>query len=186
LSKRSQLLLREPRWRTANTLARTFIPYPVASWIYESGSLTARLRRLYGDTFNLRVVDQSWSRLFYGEGLSLAAPRYRHALVREVLLCNGERPLVAARSIMPSEALQGSGSRLARLGTRPLGEILFSYRGLRRDRLDYARIGAVDWQPDAARFTGGEDAWGRRSLYRVAGGHILVCEFFLSELLFPL
>ncbi|WNV03658.1 chorismate lyase [Candidatus Methylospira mobilis] len=186
MSKRSQLLLREPRWRTANTLARTCIPFPVASWIYENGSLTARLRRLYGDNFKLRVVNQSWLHPYQDEASLLGMPSYRHALIREVLLCNGGLPMVMARSVMPFDVLQGGGKRLTRLGTRPLGEILFSYRGLRRDCLDYARIDAIDWRQEAARFAGREAAWGRRSLYRVAGGHMLVCEFFLSKLLFSL
>jgi len=186
LSKRSQLLLREPRWRTANTLARTCIPLPVASWIYENGSLTARLRRLYGDNFKLRVVNQSWRHPYHDEASLLGMPPYRHALIREVLLCNGELPVVMARSVMPFEALHGGGNRLTRLGSRPLGEILFSYRGLRRDCLEYARVDAGDWRSAPARFAGREAAWGRRSLYRVAGGHMLVCEFFLSNLLVSL
>jgi chorismate--pyruvate lyase len=183
LSKRSRLLLNEPRWRAANTLARACIPNSVASWVYESGSLTARLRRSYGSAFNVQVVDQSWSHPFHDEARLSGMARHRHALVREVRLCNGASPLIMARSVMPLEVLQGSGGRLARLGTRPLGEILFSYRGLRRDKLEYARIDVLDWTPGAACFAAGETAWGRRSLYRVAGGHILVCEFFLSELL---
>jgi chorismate lyase len=134
----------------------------------------------------VQVVSLSWARPFYGEARLLGATRHRYCLVREVLLCNGARPLIMARSIIPPEALQGSGSRLARLGTRPLGEIIFSYKGLRRNQLDYARLDALEWQPQVAGFAGDETAWGRRSLYRVAAGHILVCEFFLSELLFSL
>lgn len=129
-------------------------------------------------------MGQSWLRPFYGESLLLHIPSRRYALVREVLLCNGDQPLIMARSIMPPDVLKGVGARLAQLGTRPLGEILFSYRGLRRDQLDYARFAAVDWRPEVARFVGGDEAWGRRSLYRVAGGHVLVCEFFLPDVLF--
>jgi len=183
LSKHSRLLLDGPQWRPANTLARPLIPRSLASWIYESGSLTARLRYSCGDAFNLQVLSQSWLSPFYDESQLLRLPGRRYALVREVLLCDGSQPLIMARSVMPPDVLKGSGCRLGQLGTRPLGEILFSYRELRRDRLDYAKLSAVDWLPEVAPLVRDEAVWGRRSLYRVAGGHVLVCEFFLSDVL---
>jgi chorismate--pyruvate lyase len=109
---------------------------------------------------------------------------HRHALVREVLLhCSGT-PLVLARSIIPQEALQGGQCRLAHLGDRPLGELLFSYRKLRRESLELARIDPPYWCAPLVEQLGlSADVWGRRSVYRVAKGRILVCEFFLPAVL---
>ena len=182
LPERSQLFLREPKWVSAY---RGFpIAEPVASWLYETGSLTARLRAACGPGLAVKVLRQRWDRPFAGESLALGLQHYRHALVREVMLhCDGH-PLVFARSVIPPEALSGIQCRLAHLGERPLGELLFSYRKLSRLRLELARISVKDWRKACLPLTQAEgDVWGRRSLYGVARGQVLVCEFFLPAVL---
>ena len=178
---RSILFQREPAWRPASA---HHAPADVRSWLLESGSLTARLRRVAGAGFGVRLLRQEWGKPFAGESALLALPPRRSALLREVLLhCEG-KPLVLARTVIPPVALHGEHSGLARLGDRPLGEVLFTYRGLERTRLELARIAPADWL-HAVVLEYGVDApvWGRRSLYQVDEMSLSVCEFFLPSVL---
>jgi chorismate--pyruvate lyase len=109
------------------------------------------------------------------------------ALVREVSLQCGEEPLVVARSIIPASILRGAQRHLASLGSRPLGEVLFSDPKLKRLGLELAVVENAEWLPErfhALDIAGSADEiWGRRSLYSVAHGNLLVTEFFLPSLL---
>lgn len=184
LSKRSFLFRREPSWFSAHRGVSVTVDPSVRSWLFEAGSLTARLRAACGPGFGVRVLRQCWDRPWADESRALGLALRRHALVREVVLhCDG-RPLVLARSVIPPDALRGVQCRLAHLGERPLGELLFAYWKLRRESLELTRIGMADWRD--AGDVGAEPAdevWGRRSLYTVARGHVLVCEFFLPAVL---
>ena len=181
LYSRSILFQREPAWLPAPALRP---PADVRSWLLKSGSLTARLRRVEGPGFGVRLFRQGWGRPFIGEAAFLGLPLRRNVLLREVLLqCDG-RPLVLARTVIPPGALRGAHCGLARLGNRPLGEVLFTYRGLQRTRLELARIPPADWRDDIAREYGVyAPIWGRRSLYEVDEVSLSVCEFFLPAVL---
>jgi chorismate--pyruvate lyase len=146
--------------------------------------LTARLRKAVGTGFGVRLLDQCWSRPFADEARLLGLPPRQRVLVREVLLhCEG-KPLVLARSIIPPRTLRGIHCGLAHLGDRPLGELLFAYRGLQRSHLEATRAVESDWKPTIAReFAIESTVWGRRSLYEVEKVSLIVCEFFLPTVL---
>ena len=116
--------------------------------------------------------------------LQLELPPRRRALVREVLLhCQG-RPLVLAHTVIPPRTLRGVHCGVAHLGDRPLGELLFAYRGLQRSHLEVARATQADWRHSIARdFNIEPPIWGRRSLYQVGRVSLSVCEFFLPSVL---
>jgi len=181
LHPRSLLFRREPPWRAAPS---PHAPAAFRSWLFEPASLTARLRRAAGAGFGVCLLGQGLGRPFAGESGLLDLPARRRALAREVVLFGGEGPLVLARSVMPPAALRGELCALARLGNRPLGEVLFAQRGLRRARLEFARVAPADWLPAVASHYGlVGPVWGRRSLYEVGGVSLLVCEFFLPAIL---
>lgn len=178
---RSLLFRREPVWQPVSPFAASLA---YRSWLEEPGSLTARLRRLAGAGFGVRLLGQGMGRPFVGELGVLGLPERRLALTREVLLFGIERPLVLARTVMPPSALRGEHCALARLGNRPLGEVLFAQRGLRRPRLEFAKVLPMDWLPGVALGYGLDGpVWGRRSLYEVDHVALLVCEFFLPAVL---
>lgn len=154
------------------------------SWVFERGSLTRRLKAACGADFNVRVIRQGFAHPFPDEALLLKLRSGRRALVREVELRSRERPLVLARSVLPVQTLKGAGRRLAHLGNRPLGEILFASRRPRRHGFEAALAEVRHWQP-AVRAGLGSAApvWGRRSLYSIAGRPLLVAEFFLPAVL---
>lgn len=154
------------------------------TWLAEPGSLTLRLRKAVGQGFGVQLLEQCWARPFAGEALLLELPRHRRTLVREVLLhCQGS-PLVLARTVMPPRTLRGARCGLAKLGNRPLGEVLFAQRGLRRSHLEWARLVQPDWLASVAEnYPLAGPVWGRRSLYEVEDAALTVCEFFLPAVL---
>jgi chorismate--pyruvate lyase len=187
LTTRSQLFSRAPDWFELGSSQRSRIPEGLHSWLFEAGSLTRRVRSLCRGEFRVRVLRQSWLRPFADESRTLNLRPSRVALVREVALQCGTQPLVVARSVIPANVLRGAQRHLAYLGNRPLGEILFADPKLKRLGLQFAAIEKETWRPELADVIVGarasEQIWGRRSLYGVAHGNLLVAEFFPPSVL---
>ncbi|HYE37642.1 chorismate--pyruvate lyase family protein [Methylocaldum sp.] len=187
MTTRSQLFSRAPAWFQLGSSQRSHIPEGLHSWLFETGSLTSRLRALCGAGFRVRLLRQRWLRPFAEESRALRLPPSRLALVREVLLQCDDQPLVLARSIIPADVLRGTQRHLAYLGNRPLGEILFSDPKLKRLRLQLATIENEKWRLDLSNAVdiaqSSNRIWGRRSLYAIAHGNLLVAEFFLPTVL---
>lgn len=170
---RSQIYPYPPHWRPDCRTNKRNIPPDMISWLFEQGSLTRRLQGLCGSSFNLRLISQSWSPPFHEESQRLNLRSSQRAIIREVALCSGATPLVLARSVIPARTLRGSGRRLGKLGTRPLGQILFAHPRLERPSLEFATISCP----------GHPKIWGRRSLYSLGAQHtLLVAEVFTPEL----
>ncbi len=184
MDKRSVIFCRQPAWFRDRCGIKSDIPREAASWIYETGSLTQRLKKKCGIHFRVAVLNQGWVRPWPDEARMLHLKRSQTALVREVLLFCSRQPLIVARTIIPRTTLKGAQRRLASLGTRPLGEVIFTYPALRRDRLDTGQVHTLDWNPRIAESLAiDRSVWGRRTVYDIAGRKLLVCEFFLPAVL---
>jgi chorismate--pyruvate lyase len=184
LTAKSFLFSREPLWLENRQGSRHKIPENVQSWIYESGSLTQRLRNFYGDSVAVKILRQRWHSPFLSERRLLKLPENRYSLIREVLLHANGKPLVLARTIIPAVTIKAAKSNLSQLGTRPLGEVIFSYPKLERIAMDVTLIGPSTWtQPAIAEAGINQPVWGRRTVYAIAHKHMLVSEFFLPEVL---
>ena len=150
-------------------------------WLFDASSLTARLIDLCGDDFSVRVISQRWQLLDAEEASAMSLNDVRSALVRQVLLCCGDRPLVYARTVIPVTTIKGAQRRYANMGNRPLGAMLFADRTMRREEVQVAVLPASH---EANQFIkADEPVWGRRSVFRVADKPLLVSEYFLSDLL---
>jgi chorismate--pyruvate lyase len=174
----------EPRWHPVDGALRRRVPTDLRDWLIGTASLTARLRALYGRGFHVRVRSQRWLRPAFSERAALGMADHRVAIVREVHLWCVNEPVVFARTIIPAEALEGPGRRLAHLGARPLGALLFADHRIVRKNLELARIDPSHAVHASA--TGGRDGeslWGRRSVFLVRGQPILVSEIFLPAIL---
>jgi chorismate--pyruvate lyase len=189
VNRRSRLFRQPPRWTRAHhgRLLPTQPPAKILSWLFENGSLTQRLRRGCAGPFRVVVLGQGWIKPFAEESRALDLRAGQRAIVREVALQDGERPLVVARSVIPPKTLRGADRRLASLGNQPLGHILFADPRLRRHRLQLTRVAPPDWLPSPGLGpTPEQPVWGRRSLYALGPGHrLLVAEFFLPALFAP-
>ncbi|MDZ7828511.1 MAG: chorismate lyase [Halofilum sp. (in: g-proteobacteria)] len=174
-------LPRNPRWQTVNPLLRRRLPDSVRDWVLSTGSLTAGVREQCPDTFRLRVLRQRWARPRSDEASALRLQAGGRAMLREVALCCGERPLIMARTVIPAASLRGRQARLAALGRRPLGELLFHDPSVQRGpfQVAYQTLGQAGLAADARRHVA---VWGRRAVFHIGGVPLLVSEFFLPEL----
>lgn len=137
-------------------------------WVASCDSLTARLIEAAGhQEFRVHLIDQRIGRPRIDEARALGLAAGRYAWLREVALCVGDRPWVAARSVAPLPQLRGQ--RLGQLGDRSLGSWLFRQPDLER--------GPIETTHDLPTCHG---PWGRRSVFRHGRFAVLVQEFFLS------
>lgn len=183
MTTHSILFRQEPVWQENRIGTRHQLPKTVQSWTYESGSLTRRLRAIYGNSVAVNVLFQEWRVPFLSERRLLKLPEQRLCLVREVLLHADGKPLILARTIIPTATIKIASS-LAHLGTRPLGEVIFSYPKLERVAMDVALVKPSIWIPDVLTVANiQQPIWGRRTVYAIKHRQMLVSEFFLPEIL---
>lgn len=182
--KRSVIFCRKPNWFRDRSGIKSSIPAEVSSWIYETSSLTQRLKKNCGINFRVKILNQQWIKPWPEEARILHLGMNRYALVREVQLFCNRQPLIIARTVISPDTLKGAQRRLSSLGTRPLGEVIFTYPGLKRHRLDIVQINPVDWRQELGETLDIQQVvWGRRTVYGIASRKLLVCEFFLPTVL---
>lgn len=167
-----------PRWLPANQFVGGNRPLTAASWLLDTGSLTAHLRRESRGEFHVRILRQYWGVPQLSERRLLGLGDRDWAMIREVLLCCHQQPWVYARSILPLSSMTGHLRRLRGLDSRPLGHLLFADRSMRREPFELCRVRAsalplVELSEDST------ELWGRRSCFVHGDRRILVGEIFL-------
>lgn len=159
-------------------------PHPLHPWLTDRGSLTARVVQHVED-FNLVRLLQQNQLPNRDERRHLGLKPGEVAMVREVLLRDGEMPLVFAHSLAARRDLIGAWRGLGRLGTRPLAEMLFHDPTVARLPMEYRKIDAR--HPLFQRVAGvvridAKHLWARRSIFLKRGRPLLVTEVFLRAI----
>jgi chorismate--pyruvate lyase len=170
------------RWKPNSCFRRTAIPTELYGWLLDPASLTRRLQQLCPGRFRVRLLAQAWGRPRLDERRVLGTRTGARALIRQVQLLCDDTPWVYARTVIPATSLRGRLKRLAHLGTRPLGAMLFADTGMQRGLVELACIRQGEaLYADATRRLRLRPAgiWGRRSVFRIAGKPLLVSEIFL-------
>ncbi len=175
---KSRLFESEPKWIFSSHSIRQNLPSDLNSWLNESESLTQRLRNQF-ENIRVQVLFEKQETPFLTEWRTLNLPEKRHCLVREVVLLSNQMPLILARTVIPAKTLKITQGNLARLGSRPLGEILFSTPSLERESCGIVKIEPMLWATD---FDIIAPLWGRRTQYSICKQPMLVSEFFLPSL----
>lgn len=153
----------------------TLPPAAMADWLFNQDSLTRRLTRLSNDGFSVTLIQEGWQALRDDECAALGLPVASLGWVREVHLHGNGLAWVFARSVASQAALQGCGLHMDELGTRSLGELLFSDPAFDRGALQ-VRAYPAQWLPAPDR---AESLWARRSCFSRGALSILVAEVFL-------
>ncbi|WFP50794.1 chorismate lyase [Methylomonas sp. EFPC3] len=181
---KSFLFKRPPLWSAHETAAQRQLTPELQSWLNETGSLTKRLRGIYGNRFGVELLFHRWKPAFNDECRLLALPPARYQLIREVLLHADGRPLVLARTVLPDPTIKIAHRNLSHLGNRPLGEVIFAYPDLERRQRQFSRAEPNQWSTAVqTRLSMAGPTWGRRTEYAIHGHPLLVAEFFLPALL---
>jgi chorismate--pyruvate lyase len=181
-TKPTHSLLLEPAWLTYRHGRPAGVPARWFDWLRDDGSLTRRVLQACAGSFRVRLLHQGWGVPLASERRLLGMGRTRTALLREVELRCDELPWVFARTVIPARSLRGPARRLAHLGERPLGAVLFAAPTTRRGRVEFARL--VPGQPLFEAAVANlprppAELWGRRTLFFYAGKALLVNEIFL-------
>lgn len=171
-------MIKKTFWRHPLCLA----PRALRPWLTETGSLTARLKTKF-PALRVNVLKQGWQRPLRDETYPLRLSRTNTlTAVREVLLQQNDTPLVFAHSITPRNALYGGFHLLSRIGSLPLGALLFANPTITRSPLAWCQIDHrhLLWQKAHA-VTGPlpPRLWARRSVFFSGRDCLLVTEVFL-------
>lgn len=186
MAKLSRQSLVEPAWRDMSSIGTLGVPSGFSGWLVDAGSLTSKLINTCSTGFfKVRLLGQSWQRPLYSEAQTLDMRRGEVALIREVQLLCGNSPWVFARTLIPASSFTGKARRLAYLGNRPLGALLFSDPTTVREKMQLARLtGGHLLHTHACEGLTARPAelWGRRTLFYYSGQPLLVNEIFLPEI----
>jgi chorismate--pyruvate lyase len=153
--------------------------------LIETGSLTARLQQRYAQ-FAVQAVRLGDAKPLQEEADLLRAPSHQVALIREVLLTGNGQSVVFAHSVLPKSSLRGEWHRLGRLGSKPLGTILFSNPAVKRTPLSYKKLSANHALYQRAIQHSQQKPsylWARRSIFSLNCANIMVTEVFLPALI---
>ncbi len=176
----------EPVWLGCRRLRRSALPEHWRDWLLDPSSLTRRLQRRCGPDFHVAVLSQRMERPMLSEARALHRPPQEVALVRQVRLLCDETSWVFARTIIPLPSLKRGLQRLAQLGDKPLGAVLFADPKMQRQPMEVARIKPgqrLYHMSHGSEVPSNKSLWGRRSVFCLQGSPLLVSEFFLPELL---
>ena len=155
------------------------------NWLIEERSLTARLQQKYSD-FYVMPVNIGYEKPAPEEVAALHVPAGERVQIREVLLYGGGRPVVFAHSVLPRKSLHSEWQGLGRLGSRPLGAVLFASPKVKRTPLSYKKLSpnhalykkAARHLPEKPDYL-----WARRSVFSLNCASIMVVEVFLPDIL---
>lgn len=138
-----------------------------------------------GIAFNVELLSQVHKSLLVSHRSKLNIDD-ELGLHREVLLKQGELPLVYAQTLMPESTISGTEKMLAELGNQSLGQVLFQSPQAIRGEIEYAK---VDSDSELGRYIGErlqqpitQPCFIRRSLFHLNNKPLLVCECFLPAL----
>ncbi|MBX2849835.1 MAG: chorismate lyase [Acidiferrobacterales bacterium] len=145
---------------------------PIKPWLLDQGSLTAALISLSNDNFKVVVLNEEVTTAYQHEQQKLNFAPDQKSQIREVELHIHDQAVVFARSIIPLTLVDQQEGGLGKLGTKPLGHLLFKEGKPRVSKRDFAAIEFADKIVHA-----------RRTPYQYQGHHVLVSEFFLPSFL---
>jgi chorismate lyase len=160
------------------------MPANLAGWLLDRASLTRRLQQLCPGEFRVQLLSQFRGVPRLDEARVLGMQSRDLAVVRQVWLLCGGTPWVYARTVIPLASLRGKLLRLGRLGTRPLGGVLFADPGMRRGIVELAELlpgHAVHTAATRHMQQRHAALWGRRSVFSISGKPLLVSEIFLPD-----
>lgn len=138
-------------------------------WLQEPASLTVRLARQWPDVV-VQVVSEGVAPPLPDEARRLVPDHPAPAWVRCVRLVGGGAVRLRARTVIPHWGPDNPWAAVQRLGSRPLGELLFSLPGLRRSGFEWS--GSTD--------PTGRDIWSRRCVHTHQGAPLLLTETFVA------
>ncbi len=161
-----------PVWSARNNHPPFSLPPAWRSWLFDAGSLTARLKALKSDQFRVQVLNQYYAAPTRIEQSEMRLSGNQKVWVREVILFLDNTPVVYARTAIPMQTLCGNEKRLLHLGNSSLGSYLFRQPHLKRGNLKVSHCQANNL----------DLTWARRSVFYLGKKPLMVSEAFSQQL----
>lgn len=149
------------------------------------GSLTKYLQQNFSD-FSVQVIEERDGQPFEDERAILTLAPSESVKIRSVYLCSQQKPLVYARTTVPTSLWFDERTKLYQLGNVPLGKILFDEKNpAKRHEFQFAWLNQdyfsnYSIRPSAEYFQSGLLP-ARRSVFSWYEQGLLVTEVFLPE-----
>ncbi|KPN77245.1 MULTISPECIES: chorismate--pyruvate lyase family protein [Shewanella] len=163
------------QWFCADN-AKNLPASPLKEWLLAPGSLTQKLKTCC-DKFEVKILGEGQCTPLEGE-----YPKQNTVWVREVLLCLDSVPWVFARTLIPQSLLSTRQADFLGLGTRPLGELLFSQDSFIPGRIEIAQFDTDSRLAQLAQSLAQNvehELWGRRRYFHHDEEEMFVSEMFL-------
>jgi len=173
------------RWQNKE-IARTCLrDKRLHSFLFQNGSLSRFIQQRCKESFHIDLINESWCYPMPDELHLLSLRNHEITFTRESWLKCGDQRLVYARTVIPRKTLKGKSHELTRLGTKPLGKILFNDNKTYRTNMRYAKIPVhCELHKETTKDTDvTSDLWGRQSLFYINNKPLLVTEVFLPAIL---
>lgn len=171
-----------PRWQSAGLVHRVSTDNTLQTWLLDSASLTAKIRQICAD-MQVHILSEKWQIPLPTERQQLGMADGEKAWIRCVVLHCHNRPLIYARTVIPKCHAGNRWYALKKLGNRPLGEVLFQLKQVKRHPFDVALWPSLDW-PHLAEFDSTPTtakSYARKSLFEQHGQPLLLTEVFLQN-----
>ena len=171
-----------PNWQDVSRRSLQPVPANLRAELLNRGSLTARVRELFGSV-SVELLRHQNATPELEERHATGISDGRLGLIRDIYLQAGGERRIFAHTVIPLSTLRGEGRQFGRLGRKPLGAALFANPNMHRGPLQVTQLSArhalyhqalqsVDARPDCI--------FGRRSQFFLPNGRsLLVAEFFL-------
>ena len=175
---------RSPHWCALTAHSIRCVPRPVRRWIVICSSMTKYIEELVKQRVVVKVLREERGRIHFDEQRLLDSVQST-GHVREITLNAGGRTLLVARTVFIARRLR-SNRKLRGLGSRPLGELLFSKGVAKWRQREFGRVTPrhpVSALIESAATRQSENSWARRTVFIFNACPILVTEVFLPDLL---
>ncbi|MDF2867090.1 MAG: chorismate--pyruvate lyase [Gammaproteobacteria bacterium] len=171
-------------WQSYKSISMASMPEAVRERLLDSGSLTCYLEQHAQKSFNVEVVNTGWLYAKPSEVQYLGIHPREKIWVREVFLRCDRNIKVYAWSVFPESTITGKYKGLQRLGSKPLGKILFNQSNVIRSEFEIAQI--ANDHPLYQKITRElhnkpEFLWARRSVFKLDDKPLLVNEVFMPS-----
>lgn len=126
-------------WKPACLWQRLKVSLHQKSWLLETQSLTAKFKKEHPD-LRVEVLSENWQLPLNYERQALRLADKKKAWVRCVVLKSGQQRLLYARTVVEDLHSGNSWFAIKKLGTQPLGEILFNLKNVNRSAFKISKI----------------------------------------------
>lgn len=111
-------------------------------WLLDMKSLSYRIRNIA--KLEIVPIETRVSNIFLNEKKIFGNMKSEHLYLREVLIYADKLPIMYARTVLPSKHLRGFWHKIKKLNNKPLADIVFKRKMIKRSDFKFKRSSIND------------------------------------------